>query len=110
MIGSMIHIDTGELSVRAMSPKFTGRRPQHSIDIGRATAPKPSRLHVDIEWCRGESGLLAYCSRCADHGQAKQPENCHLSHSSSHMTRVGKTYAHPVTALRKALCPRLTPA
>src|SRR5207249_497594 len=68
MIGSVIHIDTRELSSWPISAKFSRRRLQHDCDVGGARYSKASGLHPDIN--RPEFGSLALvcCMHHADQG------------------------------------------
>jgi hypothetical protein len=58
MIGSVIHIDCGELSMWAIPPKFTRSGLYHSTYISRASFPKSFRAYSDIERLPGPSGSI----------------------------------------------------
>src|SRR6266567_299743 len=80
MIGSVIHIDSGELSMWAIPPKFTCRGLYHRMYISRASFPKSSSAYSDIERLPGPSGAIVTCSHRLHGRQVKQPEDYALNH------------------------------
>src|SRR5436190_1892760 len=81
MIGSMIHIDSGELSMWAIPPKFASRALYHRMYISRASFPKSSSAYSDIERLPGPSGTIVCCSHRLHGRQVKQhPEDRDLNH------------------------------
>src|ERR1700745_1606064 len=70
MIGPMINVDAGKLSLRAITPKFECHRLKERCDIFRAGRSKPAGLYTDIKLAR-----TIGCSQRAVGQEQKASEN-----------------------------------